>query len=176
MDLASEAARGAYRWPVSAEALIEGPAARLWETISAPGSLLPSHPFLAANTIDRWDGADSRDEVHYLNGIVYRRDFRAWHEHEGFDLEISHRQKPLARVAWRIAPVDAAHASLRITVYPYGLQRLPIAVRWAPHLFVVRPRLRAYLSSVVRGYKWYIERGEAVPRNHFGTHPWFSAR
>ena len=176
MDLASEAARRAHRWPVSAGTRIDAPAARLWETISSPDSLLPSHPFLAANPVDCWGGADGRDEVHYLNGIVYRREFRAWHEGEGFDLEISHRRKPLARVAWRIAPVDETHASLCITVYPYGLQHLPVAVRWAPHLLVLRPRLRAYLSSVVRGFKWYIERGEAVPRNAFGTHPWFSAR
>lgn len=58
-------------------------------------------------------------------------------------------------------------------MYPYGLQKRPLLTRWLPHLAVVRPRLRSYLSSVVRGYKWYIEKGEAVPRMRFGRHPWF---
>jgi hypothetical protein len=27
----------------------------------------------------------------------------------------------------------------------------------------------------VRGFEWYVTRGEPVPRNKFGKHPWFSA-
>jgi hypothetical protein len=54
------------------------------------------------------------------------------------------------------------------------MQHLPPIVRWLPHLFVLRPRLRAYLESVVRGYEWYITKGEPVPRNQFGAHPWYS--
>jgi len=54
------------------------------------------------------------------------------------------------------------------------LQGLPVAIRWLPYLLRVRPLLKSYLSSVVRGYEWYVIRGEPVPRNQFGSHPWFS--
>ena len=134
---------------------------------------MASHPFLADNPIERWGGADSRDEVHYLRGLVYQRKFRQWHDGDGFDLEICHRHKPIAWVSWRIMPSNDDTALLRITVYPYGLQKQPLPVRWLPHLTVVRPRLRSYLSSVVRGFKWYVEEGESVPRMQFGRHPWF---
>ena len=77
-------------------------------------------------------------------------------------------------VSWRITPVDAYASTLRIAVYPHVLQRIPVAIRWLPHLARVRPRLKAYLSSVVRGFEWYITKGEPVPRNQFGAHPWFS--
>ena len=43
-------------------------------------------------------------------------------------------------------------------------------------LEILRPLLAEYLSSVVRGFEWYVTRGEAVPRDQFGPHPWFSAR
>jgi hypothetical protein len=65
---------------------------------------------------------------------------------------------------------------LRITVHPHLLQNVPIALRWLPHILYVRPMLQKYLSSVVGGFEWYVTRGEPVPRNQFGTHPWFSRR
>ena len=35
--------------------------------------------------------------------------------------------------------------------------------------------LSSYLGSVLGGVAWYAERGEPVPRDAFGRHPWFSA-
>lgn len=174
MNLGNEKDRESFRWPISRSATIAAPADRLWETIAAPESLLKSHPYMTANPIDVWGDASSRDEVHYLNGVVYERRFRAWHEGVGFDLEICHRQKPLAWVSWRITPLTESSSSLQITAFPYAMQNLSPLLRWAPHLFVLRPRLRFYLSSVVRGFKWFIEKDEPVPRNQFGSHPWFS--
>lgn len=174
MNPGNEQGRGNFRWPVSRSATIAAPADNVWETIAAPESLLESHPYLTANPIDVWGDANSRDEVHYLNGVIYERLFRAWHEGIGFDLEICHRQIPLGWVSWRITPLTESSSKLQITVFPYAMQNLSPLLRWAPYLFLLRPRLRSYLSSVVRGFKWYIEKSEPVPRNQFGSHPWFS--
>lgn len=174
MDLLTEQTRKRFKWPVSANVELAASAETVWQTIASPDSLIASHPFLADNPIETWAGADSRDEVRYLNGVVYERRFREWQEGEGFDLEIFHSSSKLAWVAWRIVPVVDDRTNLSITVYPMAMQHLPLAVRWLPHLFVLRPHLRAYLNSVVRGFEWYITRGESVPRNQFGTHPWYS--
>ena len=114
--------------------------------------------------------------MHYLNGIVYRREFRSWREGEGYDLEIFHKTRKTAGVTWRITPISDESCQLSITVYPAAVERMSVLVRWAAYLFVIRPKMRSYLDSVVRGFKWYIEKGEAVPRNQFGPHPWFSLR
>lgn len=174
MDLSTASARDRFRWPVSACATINVPAPALWRVIASPNSLLASHPFLADNPVECWNEADSRDEVHYLRGLVYRRVFRQWREGEGFDLEILHQRRPVSWVSWRVKPVRNSAANLEITVFPYVLQKRHPLMRWGAHTFVLRPRLRAYLSSVVRGFKWYVEKGEPVPRNQFGPHPWFS--
>ena len=174
MDLSSASAREDFRWPVSATATIGASAPDLWQIIASPDSLLKGHPFLANNPVSLWNKADSRDEVHYLRGLVYRREFRQWHEGDGYDLEIFHRRHPVSWVSWRVMPVGDRAARLRITVFPYALQEKHALIRWAPHAFVLRPRLRAYLKSVVGGFKWYVENGTPVPRNHFGAHPWFS--
>lgn len=165
-----------FKWPVSVAVPIAAPAQNVWETISMPGNLEPCHPFCAKNPVFAWPGPDSRDEIHYLNGWVFERRFRRWIEGVGYDLEIGKRGGGQSFVSWRITPNAADRATLRITVYPHVLQGWPVAIRWLPYRVRIRPVLTSYLRSVVRGFEWYVTRGEAVPRNQFGTHPWFSSR
>ena len=172
--MTDEGRQESFRWPVSAARSIQAPAEKVWQVISTPGNLELCHPFCVANPVDRWPGVDSRDEVHYASGWVFERRFRRWLDGVGYDLEIGRPGGRTSFVSWRITPVDAYASTLRIAVYPHVLQRIPVAIRWLPHLARVRPRLKAYLSSVVRGFEWYITKGEPVPRNQFGAHPWFS--
>ena len=164
-----------FRWPVATEQRIAAPAQAVWDAISTPGNLESCHPFCASNPVHAWPGPDSRDEVHYLNGLVYERRFLGWHDGVGYDLEIDRRGGSIAAVSWRITPVDEKSCVLRITVYPQIFQNWPVIVRWIPYLLRLQPLLRKYLDSVVRGFEWYVVRGEPVPRNQFGQHPWFSA-
>jgi hypothetical protein len=164
-----------FRWPVAFEKTIAAPAQTVWEAISMPGNLEQCHPFCASNPVQRWPGPDSRDEVHYLNGWIYERRFRQWIDGVGYDLEVGRRGGGLSSVSWRISPIDDHSCSLRITVCPHALQHLPMVIRWLPHVLRLRPMLRKYLESVVGGFEWYLTRGEPVPRDNFGKHPWFSA-
>ena len=174
MDLSTQAAREQFRWPIAGSIDIAASAADVWHAISEPGNLVASHPFCKDNPVEVWDCENSRDAVHYLNGVVYTRRFREWHEGSGYDLEIYHAKRKLAWVSWRIEALDDERASLNITVYPLGLQHLKPIVRWAPQLLFLGPKMRAYLNSVVRGFEWSITRGQSVPRNQFGSHRWFS--
>jgi len=140
-----------------------------------PGNLELCHPFCASNPVQVWPGSNSQDEVHYLSGRVYERRFRQWIDGVGYDLEIGRHGGAKSFVSWRISPVDEHSCTLRITVCSHALQNLPIVIRWVPHVLRLRPMLRNYLESVVRGFEWYLTRGEPVPRDKFGKHPWFSA-
>lgn len=164
-----------FKWPVAVERTIAAPAQTVWETISMSGNLELCHPFCASNPVQVWPGSNSRDEVHYRSGWVYERHFRQWIDGVGYDLEIGRRGGRSSFVSWRIFPDSNSSCTLRITVYPHVLQNIPIAIRWLPHVLRLRPMLREYLDSVVRGFEWYITRGEPVPRDNFGRHPWFSA-
>lgn len=168
--------KAGFRWPVAIGAPIAAPAEELWDVISMPGNLELCHPFCARNPVDVWPGEGSRDEIHYLNGWVFERQFRSWIEGVGYDLEIGERGGRKSFVSWRIVPSSSDAATLRITVYPHLLQQLPVMIRRFPYRWWIRPMLTKYLSSVVRGFEWYVIRGEPVPRNQFGTHPWFSSR
>lgn len=166
--------RPGFRWPVAAAREIESSAAEVWDTISMPGNLEPCHPFCARNPVKQWPGEGSIDEIHYLSGWVFERRFCTWLEGIGYDLEIGRPGGRKSFVSWRIRPADERSCTLRIAVYPGTLQHLPVAVRWVPHRLFFAPRLEKYLDAVTRGFEWYITRGEPVPRNQFGTHPWFS--
>ena len=165
-----------FRWPVSAERVIAAPAKVVWDAISLPGSLELCHPYCASNPTHAWPGPNSRDEVHYLSGWVYERRFHNWIEGVGYDLEIGRPAGSTSSVSWRIRPVNDHSCALQITVRPHALQGIPTFVRWVPHVLWLRPLLRKYLESVVRGFEWYVIRRTPVPRNAFGTHPWFSTR
>lgn len=165
-----------FKWPVAVSRSISASARDVWQAISMPGNLEPCHPFCSKNPVEVWPGEESRDEIHYLSGWVYARRFCRWIEGVGYDLEIGRRGGRQSFVSWRITPEDGHNCTLRITVYPHALQGLPVIIRWVPHMLSIGPMLRKYLSSVVRGFEWYVTRGEAVPRNQFGSHPWFSSR
>ena len=171
----AEGNHAGFRWPIVAEQTIAASAEEVWKVISTPGNLELCHPFCGKNPVQHWSRENSVDQVHYLNGRVYERRFNSWQEGVGYDLEIISRGTPLAAVTWRIASVDASSCVLRITVYPYMLQKYPVGLRWLPHFFFLRPKLTHYLISVVKGFEWFITHGQAVPRNQFGEHAWFSA-
>ena len=170
-----EEPRSGFKWPVAVEKTIEAPAQAVWEAISMSGNLELCHPFCASNPVQVWPGSNSQDEIHYLSGWIYERRFRQWIDGIGYDLEIGRRGGGQSSVSWRISPVDDYGCTLRITVYPHALQNIPMVIRWLPHVLWLRPMLRKYLRSVVRGFEWYVTRGQPVPRDKFGKHPWFSA-
>jgi hypothetical protein len=163
-----------FKWPVAVAQPIAAPAEKVWAAVSMPGNLEPCHPFCEKNPVEVWPGAGSRDEVHYLSGWVFERRFCRWIDGIGYDLEIGRRGGRSSLVSWRIFPGDHQECTLGIAVYPHVLQSIPVAIRWLPHILRLRPMLRRYLSSVVRGFEWYLIHGEPVPRNQFGSHPWFS--
>jgi hypothetical protein len=164
-----------FKWPVAVTQPIAVAADKVWEAISMPGNLELCHPFCAKNPVQIWPGEGARDEIHYLSGWVFERRFCRWIDGVGYDLTIGRRGGGTSNVSWRIMPVDNQDCLLRIAVYPYLLQNVPPVIRWLPYLTYIGPMLQRYLSSVVRGFEWYVIRGEPVPRDQFGSHPWFSA-
>ena len=169
------AADFAFGWPITARQRIAVPAAKVWSIISRPGNLEICHPFCARNPVLSWPGPGAVDEVHYLSGWIYQRRFCSWREGIGYELDIFRDDRRQARVHWEIESLSAGESSLRISVYPEVLRGKPLPLRWLAYQFRLRRPQGFYLKSVVRGFDWYLVRGEAVPRNQFGNHPWYSA-
>lgn len=148
--------------------------AEVWSAISRPGNLAYAHPFCAENPVTAWPGPGSRDEVHYLSGWIYERRFTDWIDGVGYDLRIGSRGEQPSEVSWRITADGAARADLTITIHPRRLDRIPGLAQRPVQFAYVRPLLRRYLTSVIRGFEWWVTTGEPVPNNQFGRHPWFS--
>ncbi len=163
-----------FRWPVAASRTISAPTSKIWEVISSPGTLPLYHPFCEKNPVFEWPGTDSHDEIHYFNGVILTRRFSAWKDEVGYDLEIGRSGGSQSVVSWRIKAIEIERTALEIAIYPHALQHVPTIARWLPHLVRLRPQLRHYLQSVVKGLDWFITEGQPVRRNQFGAHPWFS--
>ena len=165
---------GSFRWPIGASQSVDSPVSELWTTISTPGNLERCHPFCESNPVSIWPGPESRDEVRYLNGRVYQRRFTHWIEGSGYELIVETSDRRLAQVQWTVEAESPTSSRLSIVIRPSALDGVPVPLRWAAHHVYIRPMLRRYLKSVLRGVDWYVTRGVPVAANQFGSHPWFS--
>lgn len=170
----SDADKRPFRWPVTHTQTLQTTPDQLWRLITRPGNLETCHPFCDRNPVEQWPGVGARDAVHYYSGLVLYRRFTAWVDGVGYDLEIGKRQGKQSTVQWRIAAVGQNRSRLAITIQAHDLQHLPLAQRWVRHQTYLRPILKSYLASVLQGFAWYVDTGQSVSRNQFGSHPWFS--
>lgn len=160
--------------PISATQAFDCSADEVWTLISAPGNLNDAHPFCKRNEPLVWNGETHRDRLVYLNGRTYVREFQTWNPGRGYTLLIGEEGGLQSYVVWTIESTEEGGSQLTITVHPYLLANLPGVVAFLPYRLWIVPRMRSYLRSVVGGFAHVASTGEAVPRNHFGRHSWFS--
>ena len=163
-------------WPFFAEnsVVIEAPKSVVWNQISSPGNLNDSHPFCLENRVLKWHGKDSIDTLEYLNGFVLVRRFQTWEEGDGYSLKVGREGGRQSFVVWELSEVSENRTMLKIRVYPHLLSDWNRITASLAYIFYIRPKLRKYLFSVTRGFEWHIMNQKKTPRNHFGSHPWFS--
>ena len=163
-----------FKWPVCVDFKMSASAERVWEVISTPEILEQTHPFCKKNTVQTWQGVGSKDIIEYYNGRIMQRDFYYWDVGVGYDLLIGREGGRKSRVSWKIKSESKEKCQLSITIFPNNLQDL----LWLRALFlyytVVKPMLKKYLQSVLKGFDYYIKTGEPVSKNQFGSHKWFS--
>lgn len=163
-----------FKWPISVNRKIEASQKDIWKAISRSGNLEDCHPYCKKNPVYEWPGAGSRDSIFYYSGWVLHREFIDWIDGEGYDLTIGREGGRKSFVSWRITNDQENISTLRITIYPHVLQKIPIVIRWIPHVTSVKPSLYNYLEAVLKGFEWFITTGKPVRENQFGKHKWFS--
>ena len=146
----------------------------LWSVISAPGNLNHVHPFCKINEVIVWEDNNHVDRLVYLNGRTFIRHFQTWKVNLGYSLFIGEESGPQSHVVWNLKRIEKNKSELSIMVYPFILAKLPKLLASIHHQLIVKPRMTTYLNSVLGGISFFIENGKNVPRNHFGTHKWFS--
>ena len=162
-----------FNWSVSYNSQIKSDVDTVWQIISSKSNLELFHPFCKKNKVIKWSKENSIDQIEYLNGFIFQREFSKWEEKRGYDLYIRQLKKPKSFVQWRIKE-NEPNCELEIRVFPYLLNQGSKIIFWLPFHAVVKPLLSNYLASVVNGLKLYAEEGSPTPKNHFGRHIWFS--
>ena len=143
-----------------------------WKVISSKGALELFHPYCLRNKVVSW-GDIKADEVVYLNGLVFVREFTSWYPNHGFELTIGRRGGKKSKVRWEITRSNSG-CLISITVWPYKSSKVPKILYPLVNLFILRPRLKSYLGCVLMGLNYYLTNGKVVKKNQFGPHPWFS--
>ena len=158
----------------SASTSLSASAAQAFSVLEHPGHLEPFHPFCQENTAFAWDESERRDRIVYLNGKILDRQFVQWTPDEGFELLIGESIDERSLVTWSLHDDSAKSSTITITVRPYIYADKARVTSATPHALWIRPRLNAYLTSVVNGLNQYLQTGARVARNAWGSHPWFS--
>jgi len=158
----------------SASASVPASAAQVFAVLERPGHLEPFHPFCRENTALVWDESERRDRIVYLNGLRLDRQFVQWSPGEGFELLIGGSVDKRSLVTWTLSDDSSASSTITITVRPYIYAGKPRVTSAAINRLWIGPRLTSYLTSVENGLNQYLETGERVARNAWGSHPWFS--
>ena len=159
---------------IEATALLKKPKHKILQLIREPGSLLKYHPYCKRNKAIQWPGNNSIDELEYLNGLTFSRNFFNWSD-DGYDLEIG-SEKKMALVNW-IVEGDINESTLRVRINPEINNYVPVknsilqTILW--YLYV-RPKLQSYINHVLKGFEYYVSTHNTVKPNHFGKHSWFS--
>lgn len=143
---------------------------RLIKIIKEPGNLNLYHPFCKKNTPIHWPGDHATDELIYLNNKIFVRKINHWYKN-GYDLTITCNNIS-ADVQWRVL-ANKSGSSLEIKIYPGFLDKGNILNFFSFYLYI-RPKLRSYLKSILKGLDFYLTSNMKVQPNQFGRHVWFS--
>ena len=159
---------------ISCKIKIKKSADLVWALISSPGHLNLFHPFCDENKVlESINDVILKDQLNYLNGLTYYRIFTDWEPIIGYSIKIGSKNGKKSDVKWQIIDNDV-YTYVKITVKPYTSSKIPKLLYPFFHYAVIRPKLKSYLKSVLRGLKYYLTQKKTVPRNKFGNHPWFS--
>ena len=160
--------------PTSKSIIISAGRQSVWSVISKRGNLELCHPFCESNPVEKWGDRNSIDYVNYYNGLKFKRTFIDWIDGMGYDLLIGKQDRNKSKVIWRIIDIDKKSCELSISIFPRDIGKYPRSVKYLVYALYINPMLRKYLSYVLKGFKYYSETGNAVQKNQFGKHKWFT--
>ena len=158
------------RSPVSKKIFLNHNPEVVWEIISSKKSLELFHPYCLKNDVINYK---KKDKLVYLNGLTYIREFSAWKPNNGFVLRIGKKDGKKSKVKWEIKALDIG-CEVKISIFPYRSSKISKYFYPLVNIFIVKPKLRKYLQSVLLGLKFYLETTTKVKKNQFGKHSWFS--
>lgn len=142
----------------------------VWEIISSKNALELFHPYCLKNDVIDYK---KKDKLVYLNGLIYIREFSVWKPNKGFELSIGKKGGKNSKVIWEIKILDKG-CEVTISVFPYSSSKISKYFYPIINIIIVKPKLRKYLQSVLKGLKYYLDTNFRVRKNQFGKHAWFS--
>lgn len=142
----------------------------VWETVSSKNALELYHPFCLKNKLIEHE---KKDELIYLNGLTYIREFTSWKPNQGFELNIGKKNGKQSKVIWELIPINNG-CEISITIFPYRSNKISKLLYPFVNFFMIKPKLKKYLQSVLNGLKYHLDHKLTVEKNQFGEHPWFS--
>jgi hypothetical protein len=156
---------------------IDCPQDKLWNLLKTPEHLKLTHPYCKDHTAETWGVVGAKDVLLFNNDNKVRRKVIVMDEHF-FILSLIQDEKKEndIKVKFEAHKLNDNKCELYMTVSVDSFKKIPRPIWWLYARLKLVPSYDLYISSVIKGYKHYLETGEVVTKNQFGYHPAYSSK
>lgn len=148
---------------------------KLWEILRTPEHLKLTHPYCKDHVAKEWGVLGAQDKLVFNNDNFINRTVIHMDKHF-FILSLVQNEKKEndIKVKFEAHEINDNQSELYMTVSVDSFKKIPRPIWWIYARYKLVPSYDLYISSVIKGYKHYLETGEVVTKNQFGYHPSYS--
>lgn len=149
---------------------------KLWGLLISPGHLILTHPYCKEHIAEKWGVLGATDLLVFNNEKQKEREVIYMDKHffilqltqgdTGNDIKVKFETHELAN----------EKCELFMTVSLDSFKNIPRPIWWLYAKLKLLPSYELYISSVIKGYKYYLEKNEEVTEDQFGYHPYYSKK
>jgi hypothetical protein len=150
---------------------------KLWNLLRTPQHLKVTHPYCKDHVAKEWGIVGAVDRLIFNNDNFVNRTLIEMDDHF-FILSLIQDEKKEndIKVKFEAHKLLDDKCELYMTVSVDSFKKIPRPIWWLYSRFKIVPSYDLYISSVIKGYKYYLETGKSVKKNQFGYHPDYSVR
>ena len=150
---------------------------KLWNLLRAPQHLKLTHPYCKDHIAKKWGDVGDKHLLIFNSGIkVIREITEMGTDFFLLNLIQDEIEENEIKVRFEARQLTDEKCRLNMTLSMDSYKKMP-ELNWTSYAnSELVPGYELYLSSVVLGYKYYLENNEAVVKNQFGYHSNYSTK
>lgn len=154
---------------------INCPQQKLWDLLRSPEHLKLTHPYCKDHIAENWGELGAKDKLIFNNDNFINRTVIHMNHHF-FILSLIQNEKKEndIKVKFEAHELINDQCELYMTVSVDSFKKIPRPIWWFYAKYKLVPSYDLYISSVIKGYKYYLETGKTVKKNQFGYHKDYS--
>ena len=143
---------------------------KLWEIVTSPGHLKKYHPYCRSHEGPSITEVGSKDVAIFYNGKVLNREIIDFKIKSFYKIQITSDDDNDTRVQFSIQEEGPNCCYFYIAIETNAYRNIPRPIWYLIARFQALPLYGKYFYSQLKGLEFYVNTGEKVRKNQFGSH------